>query len=113
MPRSEESAADRELTSRLAARGLIGSSARYERWRGAGLLPRHERHGTGQGHGSVSALAPETVEIAAALARHTGQGRDLRAGIVVWFFEAGRPALPGLGHCRTSLACDYSFPART
>jgi hypothetical protein len=35
------------------------------------------------------------VEIAAALARHTVQGRDMRAGVVAWFFEAGRPALPG------------------
>jgi hypothetical protein len=95
VPRNEESAADRELTTRLAARGLTGSSARYERWRRAGLLPRHEHHGAGQGHGSVSALAPETVEIAAALARHTLQGRDLRAGIVAWFFEAGRHAVPG------------------
>ena len=39
-------------------------------------------------------LAPATVEVAAALARHTMQGRDLRATIVAWFFEAGRPALP-------------------
>jgi len=35
------------------------------------------------------------VEIAAVLARHTVQGRDLRAVVVAWFFEAGRPALPG------------------
>lgn len=95
MPRSPDSAADRELTAQLAARGLTGSSARYERWRRAGLLPRHERHGAGQGRGSVSVLAPATAEIAAALARHAVQGRDLRAAVVVWFFEAGRPALPG------------------
>jgi hypothetical protein len=95
VPRSAESDADRELTARLADRGLTGSSARYERWRRAGLLPRHERHGAGQGRGSISALAPATVEVAAALARHTVQGRDLRAGVIVWFFEAGRPALPG------------------
>lgn len=94
MPRSADSAADRELTARLAARGLVGSSTRYERWRRAGLLPRHERHGAGQGHGSVSVLDPATVEIAAALARHAGQGRDLRAAVVTWFFEAGRPVAP-------------------
>lgn len=95
MPRGQDSAADRELTAQLAARGLAGSSARYERWRRAGLLPRHERHGAGQGRGSVSALAPVTVEIAAVLARHAVQGRDLRAVVVAWFFEAGRPGLPG------------------
>jgi hypothetical protein len=43
------------------------------------------------GHGSASVLTPATVEIAAALARHAGQGRDLRVAIVAWFFEAGRP----------------------
>jgi hypothetical protein len=95
VPRSEDSPADRELTAQLAARGLAGSGTRYERWRRAGLLPRHERHGAGQGHGSISALDPATVEIAAAIARHTVQGRDLRGAIVAWFFEAGRPALPG------------------
>lgn len=95
MARSADSAADRELTARLAARGLTGSGARYERWRHAGLLPRHGKHGAGRGRGSVSVLDPSTVEIAAALARHARQGRDLRAAVVAWFFEAGRPALPG------------------
>ncbi len=94
MPRSADSAADRELTARLAARGLGGSSTRYERWRRADLLPRHERRGAGRGHGSVSVLDPATVEIAAALARHARQGRDMRAAVVAWFFEAGRPVAP-------------------
>jgi hypothetical protein len=94
VPRSADSAADRELTARLAARGLVGSSTRYERWRRAGLLPRHARRGAGRGHGSVSVLEPPTVEIAAALARNAGQGRDLRAAVVSWFFEAGRPVAP-------------------
>ena len=65
------------------------------RWRRAGLLPRHARHGAGRGKGSVSVLAPETVEIAAVLARHAVQGRDLRLVVVMWFFEAGRPTMPG------------------
>lgn len=95
MPRSADSAADRELTARLSERGLTGSSARYERWRHAGLLPRHERHGAGRGKGSVSVLAPATVEIAVALARHAVQGRDLRLVVVAWFFEAGRANRPG------------------
>lgn len=87
--------ADRELTAQLAARGLAGSSARYERWRRAGLLPGHERRGAGRGRGSVSVLAPPTVEIAAVLARHAVQGRDMRATVVAWFFEAGQPVQPG------------------
>jgi hypothetical protein len=36
----------------------------------------------------VSRLAPETVEIAAALARHTRQGCDLRLAVLGWFAEA-------------------------
>lgn len=95
MSRGTESAADRELTTRLAERGLSGSSAKYERWRHAGLLPRHERHGAGRDRGSVSLLAPSTVEIAAVLARHTGQGRSLRGAVVTWFLESGRPVMPG------------------
>lgn len=95
MARSEAgSAADRELTERLAARGLIASGTQYERWRRAGLLPRNERRGAGRGHGSSAVLDPATVEIAAVLARHSMQGRDLRTVVVAWFFEAGRPALP-------------------
>ena len=89
MPRTAPSRADLELTAHLAARGLTGSTARYERWRHAGLLPPHERHGAGRGHGSASVLAPETVEIAAALARHAAQGRDLRIAVIAWFLEVG------------------------
>jgi hypothetical protein len=37
----------------------------------------------------VSLLAPETVEIAAALARHARQGRDLRLAVLGWFAESG------------------------
>jgi len=85
----------RYLDTALAVRGLVGSSTRYERWRHAGLLPRHERHGAGRGRGSISVLAPATIEIAVALARHTAQGRDLRATVIAWFFEAGHPATPG------------------
>jgi len=77
--------------SRLAARGLVGSSTRYQRWRRAGLLPRHERRGAGRGTARPPCSPPRLWEIAAALARHAGQGRDLRVAIVAWFFEAGRP----------------------
>jgi hypothetical protein len=88
VPRTGSSRADLELTARLAARGFTGSTARYERWRHAGLLPPHERHGAGRGHGSASVLAPETVEIAAALARYATQGSDLRIAAIAWFLDA-------------------------
>jgi hypothetical protein len=35
------------------------------------------------------------VESAAALARHTRQGRDRRLAVLAWFAEAGAPRLPG------------------
>ncbi len=89
MPRSGPGAADRELIGQLAARGLVVSVAQLERWRRAGLLPRHARDWPGRGRGSVSRLDPETVEIAAALARHARQGRDLRLAVLGWFAEAG------------------------
>jgi len=89
MPRSGPGAADRELIGQLAAPGLVVSVAQLERWRRAGLLPRNARDWPGRGRGSVSRLAPETVEIAAALARHARQGRDLRLAVLGWFAEGG------------------------
>ena len=89
MPRSGPGAADRELISQLAARGLAVSAAQLERWRHAGLLPGNARDWPGRGQGSVSRLPPETAEIAAALARHARQGRDLRLAVLGWFAEAG------------------------
>jgi hypothetical protein len=94
VPRNAASRADRQLTALLAACGLSGSTARYERWRHAGLLPPHERHGAGRGRGSTSALDPDIVDIAAVLARHAGQGRDLRISVIAWFLEAGRASAP-------------------
>lgn len=88
MPRNADSRADCELTAELKARGLIGSTTRYERWRHAGLLPANDRRGAGRGRGSTSLFDLETVEIAAALARHTVQGRDLRISVIAWFLEA-------------------------
>lgn len=73
----------------LAERGLRCSPAQLERWRHAGLLPANRRRGGGRG--SISTLEPETVEMAAALARHVRQGRDLRLAVVDWFAEAGLP----------------------
>lgn len=98
VPRNAGSGADRELTALLAARGLTGSTARYERWRQAGLLPSNERHGAGRGRGSTSALDPETVEIAATVARHTAQGRDLRIAVIAWFLEANPRIMPEPPH---------------
>ncbi len=89
MPRSGPGAADRELISQLDARGLEVSAAQLERWRRAGFLPANFRNRPGRGRGSVSRLAPETTEIAAVLARHARQGRDLRLAVVDWFAGAG------------------------
>lgn len=89
MPRSGPGAADRELISQLAARGLEVSAAQLERWRGASLLPANSRDRPGCGRGSVSRLEPEATEIAAVLARHARQGRDLRLAVIGWFAEAG------------------------
>ena len=98
MARSADSAADRELTARLAARGLTGSSTRYERWRHAGCCPvaaSTGRPGPWLGLGAGPHLGLY-FEIAAALARHARQGRDLRAAVVAWFFKGWVcPALPG------------------
>lgn len=94
MPRSGPSVADRELIAQLAERELTVSRAQLERWRGAELLPRNTRHGCGRGRGSVSAPAHAVVEIAAQLATHGRQGRDLRLAVVDWFAEAGR-VMPG------------------
>lgn len=88
--RTDPSAADRQLIEQLGAQGLTASPAQLERWRHAGLLPRNPRHGRGRGLGSVATAEPQAVEIAAALARHTRQGRDLRLAVVDWFGEAGR-----------------------
>jgi len=89
MTRGGPGAADRELLAQLADQDLQVSLAQLERWRRAGLLPRHERHGLGRGRGSVSVLHPATVGIAAVLARHARQGRDLRWAVLAWFAEAG------------------------
>lgn len=89
MPRGGPSRADREVIAALAERGLRSSPARLERWRHAGLLLVNRRRGAGRG--STSTLEPETIEIAAALARHARQGRDLRLAVVDWFAEAGLP----------------------
>jgi hypothetical protein len=95
MARTGPSAADRKLICQLAARDLSVSATQLERWRRAGLLPRNSRRGCGRGRGSVSEASPEAVEIAAALSRHTRQGRDLRLAVVDWFADAGKPAIPG------------------
>jgi hypothetical protein len=97
MARTGPSAADRQIISQLAERDLSVSPAQLERWRQARLLPRNSRHGRGRGRGSVSGAAPEAAEVAAALARHARQGRDLRWVAIDWFAEAGmkvRPAEP-------------------
>lgn len=95
MTRSGPSAADRELIAQLAARKLTVSLSQLERWRRAGLLPRNARCGRGRGRGSTSTVAPEVVEIADALVRHTRQARDQRLAVADWFAQAGRTVVPG------------------
>jgi hypothetical protein len=95
MARTGPSAADLQLIGQLGARDLSVSTAQLERWRHAGLLPRNSRRGCGRGQGSVSEASPEAVEIAAALSRHTRQGRDLRLAIIDWFADAGTPPMSG------------------
>ncbi|MFI6359083.1 hypothetical protein ACIBJF_42305 [Streptomyces sp. NPDC050743] len=95
MARGEPNGADQELIERLAALGVAVSAAQLERWRAAGLLPRHERRWLGRTRGSVSALAEQTVHIAVALGRHARPGRDLRWTVIAWYAEAGRPPLAG------------------
>ena len=95
MARTGPSAADRQLISQLAARDLSVSAAQLERWRHAGLLSGNSRHGLGRGQGSASEVPPEAVETAAALSRHTRQGRDLRLAVIDWFADAGLPVMPG------------------
>ncbi|MFE5796714.1 hypothetical protein ACFQ8C_29640 [Streptomyces sp. NPDC056503] len=91
MTRDDTSPADQELLKLLHDRDLATSAARLERWRRAGLLPRHARKALGRGRGSSSVLDPHTVEIADVLARCSGQGKDLRATVLAWYMRAGTP----------------------
>ncbi|WAX78774.1 hypothetical protein [Streptomyces sp. KMM 9044] len=43
----------------------------------------------------MSVLEERTVEVAAALAKHARQGRDLRWTVLAWYAKAGLPQLPG------------------
>lgn len=91
MTRDDTSSADLELLRLLHDRDLAVSAAQLERWRRAGLLPRHARKALGRGRGSTSVLAPRTVEIADVLARCSGQGKDLRAAVLAWYMRVGTP----------------------
>ncbi|MEU8617316.1 hypothetical protein [Streptomyces sp. NPDC048623] len=91
MTRDDTSPADRELLRLLHDRDLTVSAAQLERWRRAGLLPRHARKALGRGRGSISVLDPRTVEITDVLARCSGQGKDLRAAVLAWYMRAGTP----------------------
>lgn len=99
MARGAPSPADQQVVRELAARGVVVTASQLEGWRRAGLLPRHRRRGLGRGCGSVvDAVDPVVVESAAALARHTRQGRDRRLVVLAWFAEAGalrQPRQPG------------------
>ncbi|MFJ5548567.1 hypothetical protein [Streptomyces sp. NPDC093225] len=91
MTRDETSPADRELLGLLHDRDLAVSATQLERWRRAGLLPRHVRKALGRGRGSTAVLDPSTVEIADVLTRCSGQGKDLRGTVLAWYMRAGTP----------------------
>jgi len=93
--RTGPSSADRELIQHLGNRGLTVSAAQLERWRTADLLPHRQRRGRGRGGGSAAACDPGEVDIAATLARHSRQGRDLRLVTIDWFAEAGQAEVFG------------------
>ncbi|MBU2667789.1 hypothetical protein KOI35_30185 [Actinoplanes bogorensis] len=62
----------------LAAAGERGATAtvtQLERWRTAGLLVRNEKHGAGQGRGSVSTAPAEAVDLVVWLSAHARPGR--------------------------------------
>ncbi|MFI6475726.1 hypothetical protein ACIBL5_36460 [Streptomyces sp. NPDC050516] len=94
MARGSVGGADRELIARLAERNLVVSATQLERWRREGLLPAHQRRGLGRGRGSAAVLEDRVVEAAAALARHTRQGCDLRWTVLTWYIEAALPSVP-------------------
>ena len=75
MPRTPPSGADAELIRALAERNVTVTVSQLERWRTAGLLPRHPRSGLGRGRGSRAELLPATITQAEVLARTSRQGR--------------------------------------
>ena len=75
MPRTEDSAADRDLITDAAGVGVAVRGSQLERWRGQGLLMPNVRRGLGRGRGSASQPAPGARELVVWLARHARRGR--------------------------------------
>ncbi|MER5967817.1 hypothetical protein [Streptomyces sp. NPDC002057] len=96
MTGDDTSPADQELLRLLHDRDLTTSAAQLERWRRAGLLPRHARKALGRGRGSSSVLHPRTVECADVLTRCSGQGKNLRTTVLTWYMRAGTPGAHSL-----------------
>jgi len=74
VPRTEDSAADRELIGYAAGVGVAVRGSQLERWRGQGLLMPNVRRGLGRGQGSASRPAPGAPELVVWLARHARRG---------------------------------------
>ncbi|MEV4123155.1 hypothetical protein [Micromonospora sp. NPDC049645] len=90
MVRKQPSAADTALMAAAGARGAAPTPTQFERWRAAGLLPRNEQHGAGQGRGSVSTVPAESVDLVVWLSAHARPGR--RPGdLALEAFGAGLP----------------------
>lgn len=93
MPRSGSSRADAALIAALARRGVHVSVYQLERWRTAGMIPRNQRRGLGQGRGSTStAPDPLIVEMVARVAK---QGRAHPFGDPLVQFACGQPVSEG------------------
>lgn len=90
MVRKPPSTADAALIIAAGERGAAPTLGQLERWRAAGLLPRNEQHGAGQGQGSVSITPVGAVDLAVWLSAHARPGR--RPGhLALEAFGAGLP----------------------
>lgn len=86
------SAAERELSELLGARGLCVSWAKIRRWREFGVLPWGARRGLGRGVGSVSEITADTAVVAESLALATGRKTRLEKAVLRVFTVYPRSA---------------------
>ncbi len=90
MVRKQPSTADTALIAAAGKRGAAPTPTQLERWRAAGLLPRNEQHGAGQGRGSVSTVPTGAVDLVVWLSAHARPGRRPR-DLALEAFAAGLP----------------------
>ncbi|MFD3563565.1 hypothetical protein ACFWVU_28430 [Streptomyces sp. NPDC058686] len=105
MTRGTPSSADQFLIQIAAASGMKLSTARLERWRAAGLLPRQVPENLVRfGKRSVYSLA--TTELAMGLLACAPYARRLDDLVLLAFFN--EVAVPG--QCREACACKGLLP---